>query len=159
MLKYLTNLNIKFDEQKLLDDFHSVKFLTSDKFSPNPYNTAWLKGRVNHQCDELLRIKNYLSNKLNCKVSALCYIQEKNKEILSHKDTSCHTSINILLSKNAAPVCFEDQYLIEYNCAILNVGEFLHSVPAFSEDRKIVRFAIDSTALDYYKICKILTAI
>lgn len=156
MSKHITLLNLNYDKEKLLEEFNKANFQKSEEFSHNPYNTAWLKTVINSECIEALRIKNFLEQILECSVTGLFYIQEKNKEILSHTDGRCHTSINLVLSQNPAPICFENKYYYNYQCAILNVGEFLHSVPASSEDRQLVRYVISDQKLDYYKISFLL---
>jgi hypothetical protein len=149
---YLVHLNLEVNKKQLKKEMQSVNLLDSEQFSKNPYNTAWKKGVIPQFCTETYRIVSFLKNITNTdQINAVYYKQEANKEILPHRDTGCHTSLNIVLSEKYIPVRFENT-LIDYNCALLNVGMFDHSVPAFSESRKVVRFVFKDKNLNYYLI-------
>ena len=85
-----------------------------------------------------LEIEKILSTILTGKLKAGYYYQYKNTEVLEHKDSKCKCCININLTNNTTPIIINNEKII-YECALINVGSFKHSVPKTFSDRIIFR--------------------
>ena len=58
-----------------------------------------------------------------------------------HSDINTKCCINIILSKDSAPIVFEDIGEVTYKCALLNITK-RHMVPAFHLERLLLKFSI-----------------
>ena len=85
-----------------------------------------------------LEIEKILSTIFTGKLKAGYYYQYKNTEVLEHKDSKCKCCININLTNNTTPIIINNEKII-YECALINVGSFKHSVPKTFSDRIIFR--------------------
>ena len=111
-------------------------------------NSAWKKYSLDN-CEQVQELNQFYTDLLGCKVTPLCYIQPAGHSILKHIDTSCKSSINIILNDTtSAPVHFFDEddnkFMYFYRCALLNVGRYYHEVPVHSYDRIILRFSLQT---------------
>ena len=60
-------------------------------------NSAWKKYSLDN-CEQVQELNQFYTDLLGCKVTPLCYIQPAGHSILKHIDTSCKSSINIILN-------------------------------------------------------------
>lgn len=165
---FLFDINIDFDKDMLYNEFllfsknlipiYSPKMLADDKAA----NINWFRNQqdwlmndikdwtVDTPIDyydkksETYRLLCILEETFDIKMSPprFCLLN-KNKEIPFHKDWNCKAGINLIISDNAGPINFADYGLITYKFALINTTK-LHGVPAFTNDRILIRFSIPS---------------
>ena len=70
----------------------------------------------------------------------VAYRQLADTSVHMHIDPATLCSVNIVLSKDAAPVVFEDYGEIDYRCALFNTS-LNHAVPAYHKERLLLKFA------------------
>ena len=152
---YLYNINLSYDKIKLLAEMNNIIFNPFNDLGPKQKGTSkipegvwfdnpptWLQGHVIEEYPEISRVQTQICNLLECKdIRPRYYKQEKNTEVPMHSDRGTLCAINIILSDNHGPIVFKDLGEIYYECAILNLKKE-HAVPAFPEERVLLKFSI-----------------
>jgi len=141
---HIQRLALVYNTQLLLSELNSVRLIDSTEYKSNT-NWAWLKGKADNTCSETIRVSAVLQQITQCVPLALYYVQLHDQPINPHTDSGCQCAVNIVLSEQAAPVIFERQYSYHYTCALLNVGQYEHEVPAHHDDRYIVRYVFQES--------------
>ena len=75
------------------------------------------------------------------KASPRFYKQHANYNVPAHQDIDTLCCVNILISKDNAPVHFEDWGEYTYHCALLNVTH-RHKVDPWSKERHLLKLSI-----------------
>jgi len=169
---FLYDIDLSYDKTKLLDEMNNVDFTPfNDAGLPiqgvdrqskihrkswfyNP--STWLQGHVINECPEVSKVQSQICELLECKdIRPRYYKQEKDTEVPMHPDRGTLCAINIILSDNYGPLIFGELGPVSYNCALLNL-EKRHAVPAFPEERVLLKFSIFDVpykkALSNYRI-------
>lgn len=154
--RYITHLNIPYDRDALLREMQSVTFMTKWR-GTQPW---WRKGVCpldNKNLLELNKVVQYVERRLGVgSTIPMYYEQQAGLAVPEHVDTNCAACINIVLSDEPQPVVFEDT-AVSYTCAVLNVNEYKHHVPADTAVRKILRLVVKE--IRYKEVCQALRSI
>lgn len=130
----LHHVNLSYNTDLLIKELYDTKMYDSTFYGPAKVDT-WLKGTVLQEAPEVNRIKSILPHV----ILASFFIQPSGTVVVPHKDSKCKCSLNILLNDADAPIIIEgDEF--NYKCALINVSEYEHEVPASSKDRYLLRY-------------------
>lgn len=135
----LEHINLEYDRLKLLSELNKTRMYDSTEYKAST-NTAWLKGIPSEDCEEVHRLKNLLPES----ILLTFFIQPAYTIIEPHTDGRCKCSLNILLSEGGSPIIMEGESF-EYKCALINVSKYVHEVPAYPEDRYLLRYAFETS--------------
>lgn len=148
MNKYFTHLDLDYDSESLIEESKTATYKPFESGYNNgtffSYAPTWLQGRVTQFDDfpEIKRLTDFIAHKINSKdVRPRFYKQEANTAVPMHRDQNTKCCVNIVLSKDAAPIVWEDIGPISYECALLNITES-HEVPAHPHERLLLKFSI-----------------
>ena len=145
---YYNHLNIDYSSHMLRDESFLVHYSpfksgrTSGSWFDNA--TTWLQGRVHdtRMYTEIHRLSNFFKKVIECNIiKPRFYKQEAGSSVPMHSDMNTKCCINIILSKDSAPIVFEDIGEVTYKCALLNITK-RHMVPAFHLERLLLKFSI-----------------
>jgi len=147
---YYKELNFEYNVDKLLEEEKSVEyqpFETGGRSNENTffeYAPTWLQGKIIDfsNFEEIGRLTDLIKYRFKSNdVRPRFYKQQANTSVPMHRDMNTKCSINIILSDKYSPVVFEEGGGINYKCALLNLRK-RHSVPAFEEERLLIKFSI-----------------
>lgn len=145
-MDHIAKHKIDFSYINLRDDIDRSK-VEIDYDKTTALNTNWKKYSL-EKCELVQELKTFYQDILGCKVSPLYYVQLAGDRVEKHIDTSCKSSINIILNDGShAPINFyqgDEKYMYFYRCALLNVGGYYHDVPVSHTDRLVLRFALQA---------------
>lgn len=130
----LHHVDLSYDSSLLINELHNTKMYDSKFYGPAKVDT-WLKGTVLQEAPEVNRLKNKLPNT----ILAAFFIQPAGTVVVPHKDSKCGCSLNILLNDADAPIIIEGEKF-NYKCALINVSQYEHEVPASPKDRYLLRY-------------------
>ena len=155
---YYERLNINYDTDKLIQESIMVDyspFQTGKKTNTWFDNQeTWRIGRVNDSQIhfEVNRLKSMIETLIDSdNIKPRYYVQAKSSSVPFHRDMNTECAINIILSKHAGPILFEDIGEVMYRCALLNTTQ-RHGVPKFKTERLLLKFSIfDKTYQDVRK--------
>ena len=166
---FIYDIELSYDKAKLLDEMNNVDLAPFNDEGPhgniqskippkswfcNP--PTWLQGHVINECPEVSKVQSQICELLECKdIRPRYYKLEKDTELPMHPDRGTLCAINIILSDNYGPLIFGELGPVHYSCALLNL-EKRHAVPAFPEERILLKFSIFDVlykdALSNYRI-------
>jgi len=139
--KYITHLNLEYDNDELKDEVEDLNFQPFNLYTKG-YNesedAAWWIARIREN-RSMYPLIDGIYNLLEADVIAI-HRQYANTRINTHIDPNSVCCVNIILSGHTGPVLFEDYGKIYYKCALLN-SQHWHSVPSYDEERLLVKFA------------------
>jgi len=147
--------NLEYDKDILLLESEYMDYTPYE----NGYNDgswfshapSWLQGHVKDEKygGEVFRVLNNIKTITGVKdIRPRFYKQKENTEVPMHADIGTQCSINIVLSDNAGPICFEGHGEFTYSCAVLDVTK-RHSVPAYPEERILLKYSIFDYGYEY----------
>ena len=137
------NLEHLIDRDGLKMDMNAQTFIpfSSSYASQGFFKHApfWEQARVDH----LLKHEVPFVSKINelIKARPRFYKQHANHKVPAHKDIDTLCCVNILITKNNAPVHFEDWGDYTYHCALLNVTH-RHRVDPWPKERHLLKLSI-----------------
>ena len=129
MNNYVYHIDYPFNKTKLLDEMYSDKLVKFSELNPN-----WL--RSSDTGPSGWWIANHFEQFTNGKISTGYYKQPAGTVVHEHTDTKCGCRINVKLTEDNSILTMDGQD-IEYNAALLNVHQYVHSVNKADKDRII----------------------
>jgi hypothetical protein len=156
---YLLEVNLPFCPQKLLEEYKSheknmIPVFNNSTESLDWYKTqdTWLfnKKPIYESDSEIIKIKKLVETILGIEElgsSPRFVLQKSKSELPMHVDWETTASLNIMLSKDAGPIEFEEFGKIFYKCALLNVKS-PHRVAPFENDRLFLKIRMP-TSMSY----------
>jgi hypothetical protein len=129
-------IKLNYDRENLLSICENSKLIESKHLSNNK---EWQYGLLTK--DQIIDLYQQIENITGSKDIEIRYIVQKaNYEVAEHKDLTHRCAINIMLSTDYGPIVINEKE-IYYDCALINTQKN-HSVPAYKNDRKILKFGI-----------------
>jgi len=140
--KYLTHLNLNYNIDELKEEVEEFSF---KPFSPKDcyFHETWLKAKIRdniHMYPHIDELYKMFDGSL-----IVAYRQLADTSVHMHIDPATLCSINIVLSKDSAPVVFEGYGEINYKCALFNTS-LNHAVPAYHKERLLLKFSYLDTS-------------
>ena len=127
MNNYVYHLDYPFNKTRLISEIHSQ---TLTKFSE--LNPDWLRSSVTGVYGWW--IINHFEQFASGKILTGYYKQPAGTVVHEHKDTKCKCRINVKLTDDNSILIMDGQE-IQYDAALLNVHEYIHSVNKADKDR------------------------
>ena len=145
--EYLTHLDLEYNFDRLKEEVEELSF---NPFAPEEcyFRDTWLKARLREHIFMYPHIQELY--KLFDGSVIVAYKQLANTSVHMHIDPATLCSVNIVLASDAAPVIFEDYGEIHYKAALFNTS-VNHAVPAYKEERLLLKFAYLDTPYDVIK--------
>ena len=129
-------IKLNYDKKKLLSICKNIELIESKHLSNN---NEWQYGLLDK--DLIIDLYQQVKDITGSNDIEIRYIVQKaDYAIAEHKDLTHKCAINIILSDEYGPIVIDNKK-IYYDCALINTQKN-HSVPAFKNDRKILKFGI-----------------
>ncbi len=152
---YITHIALEYDAKALLGELNNAELVPYIPSRPTKGKTwfedqvDWLTLTINDysQFPEAERIKDLLTSIYGFEPVGKFFQLSPNVEIPPHTDMGHRACLNIVLSKDPAPIVYRGHGEELYTCAILNVAK-RHGVAAGPVTRKMIKFQLDNIFYD-----------
>ena len=159
MQNMLTELELEYDKNKILEEMKDLEFHPFNELGPDGKGktkipksswfykpSTWLQVHIKEEdldiTSEIKMLYVQLRDLLKTEdIRARFYKQAPNTEVPMHSDRGTKCCVNIMLSDNYAPITFEESGDHFYKCALLNIQK-QHSVKSHDKERVLIKFSI-----------------
>ena len=150
----LHHLDIEMDYDKLLEEFHQMKFENNKsenwwRAKSEERSQFWKESKawqtavpVEVYPPETERLRELFQADV-----VLHYILYSDCELPRHRDWEVITAVNIILSEDNAPITFGDDEDIYYKCALIDISQD-HKVKKYPNDRYLLKYCWKTKTFD-----------